>query len=71
MRGRPRKYDWDSFYVEIAVLADLDGMPETQADLERLMADWCNENWEDQPSESMVRSKISSIYNHPRKRQGQ
>lgn len=71
--GRKRKttYDWESFYVEIAVLADLDALPQTQAGLERQMADWCRDNWGTEPSESMLRSKISPIYNHPRKSQGQ
>lgn len=67
--GRKRKsiYDWESFYVEIAVVADLDSLPDTQADLERDMADWCLETWGRVPSESTLRSKISPIYNHPRK----
>src|SRR5262245_56214454 len=30
-RGRPRDYDWDAFYVEVAVRADLDNLPEKQA----------------------------------------
>ena len=37
-RGRPTKYDWDAFFAEIAVRADLDSLPETQADLVRDMA---------------------------------
>ena len=31
--GRRRTYDWDAFFVEITVRADLDGLPEAQADL--------------------------------------
>ena len=65
--GRPRSYDWDNFYIEIAVRADLDGLPESLAELERMMADWCDENWNRTPAESVIREKISPIYNHIRK----
>ncbi len=68
-RIRAPKYDWDTFFAEIAVRADLDGLPGTQADLERDMAGWCLEHWGEQPSESTIRSKVSGIYRHPRRRQ--
>lgn len=66
-RGRPPKYNWPEFYAEIAVLADLDGLPERQAELERQMAEWCQEKWGQEPSESEIRKHVSPIYNHPRK----
>ena len=69
--GRNPKYDWDSFFAEIAVRADLDGLPDTQAELEKNMADWCVANWGEQPSESTIRGKVSLIYNHPRRIKGQ
>ncbi len=62
-RGRKRKYDWDSFYVQVTLIADEpDGLPTKQADLEKQMADWCLENWEEQPGESAVRGKLSKVY---------
>lgn len=62
-RGRKRKYDWDSFYVEVARIANLpDGLPETQADLEKTMAEWCSLKWGEEPATSMIRDKISAIY---------
>jgi len=66
-QGRKAKYEWDEFYIEIAVKADLDALPESQAELEKYMADWCLENWGEQPAVSTIRSKISPIYRHPRK----
>ena len=67
-RGRTREYDWDAFYAEIAVRADLDSLPETQAGLEKDMADWCSKSWDKTPSESTLRDKISPIYQRHRKR---
>lgn len=66
--GAPPKYDWEAFYLEISIIADLDGLPDTQADLERLMADWCLNLWRKEPSSSRLKAKISKIYNDPRKR---
>ena len=65
--GRPRRYDWDGFYTEIVAIADLDGLPEIQADLERRMAEWCSLNWGSEPSDEAIRQKIAPIYRHPRK----
>jgi hypothetical protein len=69
-RGPSFKYDWDSFNVEVVVMADLDSLPDTQSELEKVMAQWCEDNWGEQPSESTIRSKVAPIYNHPRKQQG-
>src|SRR5687768_13875436 len=65
--GRRRTYDWDAFFVEIAVRADLDGLPTAQADFEKQMASWCENTWGKQPAESAIRDKIAPIYRHPRK----
>jgi hypothetical protein len=65
--GRPPKYDWEAFFVEITVRADLDSLPNTQAELERDMAEWCFDAWGEQPAESVIRDKISRIFKHPRK----
>ncbi len=70
-RGPKQKYDWESFYVEIAVMADLDELPDIQADLVKKMAEWCENAWGEQPSDSMLKSKISPLYRHPRRCHGQ
>ena len=62
-RGRPPKYPWDKFFQQIVLIANNpDGLPDTQAELERTMANWCSEKWGHEPTESMIRSKISPIY---------
>ena len=66
-RGRPPKFNWPAFYVEIVVRADLDCLPDTQAELERAMADWCSLTWGEVPGESTLRQVLSPIYSHPRK----
>jgi hypothetical protein len=65
--GRPTLYDWPTFYVEIIVRADLDGLPAKQAELVRDMLEWCQRHWKKEPSESLVKEKIAPIYRHPRK----
>lgn len=66
-RGRPRKFNLPAFYAEIAVRADLDGLPDTQAELEREMAEWCSLTWGEVPGESTLRQYVSPIYCHSRK----
>lgn len=56
-------YDWESFLIQVTLIANTpDGLPDTQADLEGTMADWCLAEWGVQPSESRIRDKISPIY---------
>ena len=66
-RGRKPKYDWNAFYVEIAVRADLDNLPDTAAELQRDMADWCQDTWGKVPGDTMLKEKIAPIYRHPRR----
>ena len=62
--GRPQEYDWDAFTIEIIRLANTpDGLPPKQADLIGQMLQWCENQWEKQPAESSVKSRISRIYN--------
>src|SRR6476659_5505666 len=35
-RGRRPEYDWDAFYAELTVRADLDGLPAVQSECERM-----------------------------------
>jgi len=66
--GRPAKYDWQGFWTELVVRADLDDLPDTQAGCVRVMASWCLEKWDNEPTDSLLREKIAPIYNHPRKK---
>ncbi len=62
-RGRPRKWDWDEIFTEIVLLANTpDGLPETQADLERWVAEKFIELCGDHPSPSWIRKMIGPIY---------
>lgn len=61
--GRPPEYDWDAFTIEIIRIADMDNLPERQADLVRQMMVWCQSSWGKEPAESSVKSRISAIYN--------
>lgn len=61
--GRPEQYDWNEFWVEVAMVADTpDGLPDSQADLVRHMADWCETNWGEQPSDSTLKSRLKPLY---------
>jgi hypothetical protein len=67
-RGRKTKYDWTRFLIQIILIAQTpDGLPEKQAELEESMSLWCDNNWGKTPSESMIREKISPIYQELKK----
>lgn len=66
-RGRKAKYDWEAF--ESAAVHTLDERGDValpgdntwnQAELERHMLEWCGKYWPASPSESQVRSHVSS-----------
>jgi hypothetical protein len=61
--GRPPTFPWDEFFIEIIRRANMpDGLPETQAELEREMSEWCDQNWGDAPGESTIRGRIAAVY---------
>ena len=63
-RGRP-SYDWEAVNFEVVRIANSpDGLPEKQGDLERVILNWCVENWGFEPGESTVRGHISKYYDH-------
>ncbi len=61
--GRPQKYDWDAFWREIVKVADMDGLPETKAELVEHMSEWCEIAWGEEPASSVIREKIARLYN--------
>jgi len=63
-RGRKRKWDWDGMFAEVVRLAHYhpDGLPETQADVERHVAEWFILRTGNQPTESDIRAKIALVY---------
>ena len=63
--GRPQKYDWDQFTMEIIRIANApDGLPETRAKLTELMLQWFADNFGEEPAESSVKTRISKIYSY-------
>jgi len=63
-RGRPEGYDWNACVGEIVRLADMDGLPVTQAELLRHLQGWFIDQFDDCPSDSVLKSRISSIYQY-------
>ena len=64
-KGRPTKYDWDTFYCEVIRIANSpDGLPDTPAELKNTMLDWFNEKYNAHPTDSLIRTKISKIYSY-------
>ncbi|MCG8357319.1 MAG: hypothetical protein MI920_17280 [Kiloniellales bacterium] len=62
-RGPRPKYDWEQFLRQVVLIANHpDGLPERQADLVDRMAQWCQDTWGMQPSDSMIKEKIGPIY---------
>lgn len=70
--GRPENEIWKRFYTELIVRADLDGLPDTQAECIRMMLDWIEDQQDvpedKRPKESSVQKRISPIYQHVKKR---
>lgn len=61
--GRPLKYDWDAFTIEIIRIANtIDGLPDSQAELIKELLQWCRDNWNKEPADSSVKSRVSKIY---------
>jgi hypothetical protein len=61
--GRPMKFDWDAFWIELVRIADMpDGLDqETQSSLVKKMLDWCGEHWMDSPGETTVKNRIRRL----------
>src|SRR5262249_26533508 len=60
--GRRPMYDWDEFFCEIIRRANTpDGLPD-RAKLTEAMKEWCRQNWDKEPSDSLLREKIAKVY---------
>jgi len=65
--GAPPKYNWDLIWAELVVRADLDNMPESQAECIRQMSEWCMDRFNESPSETVWKEKLRFVYRHHRK----
>jgi hypothetical protein len=63
-RGPRGRYAWRAFAAEMVRVAATDGLPRKQAEFERYMADWCVENWGEEPPPSSIREWIAPVYAH-------
>lgn len=59
--GAPPRYDWDRFFAEIARRIYVQGLPRTQSELVREMADWF-QNRQQAPDESTIRRKVALVW---------
>ena len=64
-RGRKVEWDWDGARRHILTIANgPDGLPDTQADCERMVADWFIGKFDKQPAESTVREFVVKECGH-------
>jgi hypothetical protein len=63
-RGRPPEHDWNSMHGEIVRLADLDGLPETQAELMAHLRNWFSERYDTEPQQSELYRRVSPIWQY-------
>jgi len=61
VRGAPARYDWDEFWCEVAVMLQVEGMPETQAALVRRMTGWFFTRGHC-PDQSTIKKKVSLLW---------
>ena len=62
---RSADVDWDSFTMEIVRIANTpDGLPDTRAELVRIMLLWLLAKYDSKPAESIVKQRISRIYRY-------
>lgn len=59
--GAPPRYDWDRFFVEITRRIYVQGLPRTQSELVREMADWFYARGRP-PDESTIRRKVALVW---------
>ena len=61
--GRPEKFHWDLFWIELVKVAlHPDGLPERK-ELHKRMMEYCTGIWgDDAPGESTVRAKLAKLH---------
>lgn len=60
--GRPFKYDWIAATMEMARINHHEGLPATQAELERRVADWFMTKYGESPAESEIKKRVREFY---------
>jgi hypothetical protein len=61
--GAPVRYDWDAFWIELAIWTENNGLEEfDRSRLHRHMVVWAARQWSDPPDESTIRGKLKRFY---------
>jgi hypothetical protein len=60
--GRPTKWDWEEFWLEICRYVHVEGLPETQADLVETMQQWFVDDQGNHPADSEIKKRISKVF---------
>jgi chromosomal replication initiation ATPase DnaA len=58
--GRAPRFDWEALWFELIRIAQIDGF-NSRRELRQRTLDWIATNWIDQPSESVLREKLSRL----------
>lgn len=61
--GRPAEHDWNACTLEVIRYADLNNLPDSQAELVRHLLGWFSDTFDKEPAESAVKAFVSKIYN--------
>jgi hypothetical protein len=59
--GRPPKWDWDAFWVELCALVHEEGVPATQAELVGKLHQWFIDQSDKAPAESEIKRRVSKL----------
>lgn len=67
-RGRRPKWQWEQILAAVGFQIGQQGrIPESQADLERMIAQYCQDEFGDEPSSGMTREKASPMFDRLRR----
>jgi hypothetical protein len=58
--GRAPKFDWEALWFELIKIAQIDGF-NSRRELRERSLDWIATNWVDEPSDSVLREKLSRL----------
>ena len=61
-RGAPARFDWDRFWIEVCAGVHEEGIPATQSDLIRRMAQWYQDNHGAAPDDSTIAKKLRPLW---------
>jgi hypothetical protein len=77
-RGGRKAFPWDSFWAELVLRANDDGLadtprglPEAQSELVERMRVWCRDHWGEEPAESTIRQRITALYKRQTEREAE